>query len=222
MELAGSVITEDHPMDRGEDSYDQLLQIGAQRLKGHQRRLFQAETCLKLCEGKPRQAERRFGWGRHNVATGIHEFQSGIRCVENFVAKGRRRAEERNPQLAQDIRDIVGPKSYVDPELKSSRRYSNLSAGEVREALLAKEYREQDLPSERSMRDILNRMNFRLKRIQKGKPLKKTKETDPIFANLKAVRAEARADPQTLEISMDTKAKVKIGEYVQGGKMSHG
>jgi hypothetical protein len=210
-------------MDRDGGQYDQLLQVGAERLKGHQRRLFQAEICLKLCGGKPRRAERRFGWGRHNVAKGIHEYQSGIRCLENFAARGRHRAEERNPQLAQDIRDIVGPKSYTDPELKSSRRYSNLSAGEVREALAAKGYREQDLPSERSMRDILNRMNFRLKRIQKGKPLKKTPETDPIFANLKAVRAEARADPQTLEISMDTKAKVKMGEYVQpGGKMPNG
>jgi hypothetical protein len=222
MESAGVLITEDHPMDRGEDQYDQLLQVGARRLTGHQRRLFQAEVCLKLCEGNPRQAERRFGWGRHNVATGIHEYQSGIRCLENFVAKGRRRAEELNPQLAQDIREIVGPKSYVDPELKSSRRYSNLSAGEVLEALVARGYREQDLPKERSMRDILNRMNFRLKRIQKGKPLKKTPETNPIFANLKAVRQEARAGPQTLEISMDTKAKVKMGEYVQGGKMSYG
>lgn len=209
-------------MDRDESQYDQLLQVGAQRLKGHQRRLFQAETCLKLCDGNPRQAERRFGWGRKNVALGIHEFQSGIRCLENFVAKGRRRAEELNPKLAQDIRDIVGPKSYTDPELKSSRRYSNLSAGDVREALLARGYQEQDLPRERSMRDILNRMNFRLKRIQKGKPLKKTPETNPIFANLKAVRQEARADPQTLEISMDTKAKVKMGDYVQGGKMPVG
>ena len=209
-------------MDLNEVQYDQLLQVGAQRLKGHQRRLFQAQVCLRLCDGNPRQAERRFGWGRQAVFQGIREYQSGIRCLENFVAKGRRRAEERNPQLAQDIRDIVGPKSYVDPELKSSRRYSNLSAGEVREALLAKGYREEDRPSERSMRDILNRMNFRLKRIQKGKPLRKTPETDAIFANLKMVREEARADPQTLEISMDTKAKVKIGEYVQGGKMSHG
>lgn len=209
-------------MDRNEDSYDQLLQAGTRRLKGHQRRLFQAQVCLSLCDGNPRQAERRFGWGRKNVSTGIHEYQSGIRCLENFVAKGRRRAEERNPQLAQDIRALVEPHSYTDPELKSSRRYSNLSASEVREALLAKGYREENLPKERTMRDILNRMNFRLKRIQKGKPLKKTPETDPIFANLKAVREEVRGEEQTLEISMDTKAKVKIGEYVQGGKMPHG
>jgi hypothetical protein len=221
MESAGFGITEDHAMDRNEDQYDQLLQAGARRLKGHQRRLFQAEVCLNLCDGNPRQAERRFGWGRQNVAKGIHEYQTGIRCLENF-SKGRRRAEDRNPRLAQDIRAIVEPKSYTDPELKTSRRYSNLSAGEVREALVAKGYREQDLPSERSMRDILNRMNFRLKRIQKGKPLKKTPETEAIFANLKAVREEVRGDPHTLEISMDTKAKVKMGEYVQGGKMSHG
>lgn len=209
-------------MDRDQAQYDQLLQVGAQRLKGHERRLFQAETCLKLCDGNPRQAERRFGWGRKNVALGIHEFQTGIRCVEGFAANGRRRAEERNPTLARDIADIVGPKSYTDPELKSSRRYSNLSAGEVRETLVAKGYREQDLPSERSMRDILNRMNFRLKRIQKGKPLRKTPETDLIFTNLKAARQKARADPQTMEISMDTKAKVKMGDYVQGGKMPVG
>ncbi len=68
------------------------------------------------------------------------------------------------------------------------------------------------------MRDILNRMNYRLKRIQKGKPLKKTKETDAIFANVKQVHEQSRNDPEMLEISMDTKAKVALGEYVRGGQ----
>jgi hypothetical protein len=122
--------------------------------------------------------------------------------------------------LAADIRSIVEPKSYTDPELKSSRRYCTLSAGEVREALRAKGYAGAALPSERSMRNVLNRMNFRLKRVRKGKPLRKTKETDAIFANVAAARAEARGDPGgTLEISMDTKAKVGVGDYVRGGKM---
>jgi Rhodopirellula transposase DDE domain len=68
------------------------------------------------------------------------------------------------------------------------------------------------------MRDILNRMNYRLKRIQKGKPLKKTNETDAIFANIAAVRDQTRDDPETLEISMDTKAKLGLGDYARGGK----
>jgi hypothetical protein len=124
----------------------------------------------------------------------------------------------KDPQLAADIRAIVDPHSYADPELKSSRRYSNLSAAEVLEALLTKGYPQEELPSERTMRDILNRMNYRLKRIQKGKPLKKIKETDAIFANVQRIREQARNEPETLELSMDAKAKVALGDYVRGGK----
>jgi hypothetical protein len=83
-------------------------------------------------------------------------------------------------------------------------------------------YAREELPAERTMRDILNRMNYRLKRLQKGKPLKKTEQTDAIFANVKAVRDQVRDDPETLEISMDTKAKVALGEYVRGGKNPDG
>jgi transposase len=210
-------------MDTTASQYDDLLRLGAQRLAGHQRRLFQAQVCLTLCCGNPRQAERRFGWGRHTVRKGLHEYQSGIRCLENFQTHGRRRTEDQNPQLAQDIRTLVEPQTYTDPELRSSRRYSNLSAAEVLTALrTTKGYRADDLPRERTMRDILNRMGYRLKRLQKGKPLKKTKETDAIFANVKQVKEQARDDPETLEISVDTKAKVALGDYARGGKNPDG
>ena len=76
--------------------------------------------------------------------------------------------------------------------------------------------------SERTMRDILNRLGYRLKRIVKAKPLKKTKNTDAIFANVKAAREQYQDDQQTLEISIDTKAKVNEGDYSRGGKMSDG
>ena len=52
----------------------------------------------------------------------------------------------------------------------------------------------------------------------KAKPLKKTKDTDAIFANVNAARARYRDDPETLEISIDTKAKVNEGDYSRGGK----
>ena len=41
-------------------------------------------------------------------------------------------------------------------------------------------------------------------------------QTDAIFKNLKAFRAKYVDDP--LQISVATKAKVSLGEYVQGGK----
>ena len=68
------------------------------------------------------------------------------------------------------------------------------------------------------MRDILNRMNYRLRPIRKSKPLKKTKDTDAIFKKIKKVRAASRGDSETLEISTDTKAKVALGDYSRGGK----
>lgn len=205
-------------MEDSRERTDALIRSGARRLTGYQRRLFQAEVATALCGGNARQAERRFGWGRDTVATGLHELRKGMRCRENFAARGRKRSEQKDPRLAEDIRVIVEPHSYADPELKSARRYTNLSAAEVRTALIQKGHAEDRLPSERTMRDILNRMNYRLKRIQKGKPLKKTEETDAIFANVKAVREQVRDDPETLELSMDTKAKVALGEYVRGGK----
>ena len=171
-----------------------------------------------MCGGCARQAERRFGWGRDTVEKGLLEQEHGIRCLEDFAARGRRRSEQKDPQLATDIRAIVEPHSYADPELKSARRYTNLSAAEVRQALIDRGYPREKVPSERTLRDILNRMNYRLKRIQKGKPLKKTPETDAIFANVKEVRQQARKEPDTLEISMDAKAKVALGDYVRGGK----
>ena len=205
----------DHPIQQ----YDDLIRSAARRLKGHQRRLFQAEVADALCGGSPRAAERRFGWGRDSVDTGQHEARSGIRCVENFAAKGAVPREVKDPQLAADIRAIVEPHTQADPELKSARRYTNLSAREVLEALKRqKGYTEDRLPSERTMRDILNRMGYRIKRIQKAKPLKKTEDTDAVFANVRAARQESGDDPESLEISIDTKAKVNEGDYSRGEK----
>lgn len=206
-------------MEGTQENSDRLLGMAASALTGHKRRLFIAEVTMTLCAGNARRSEERFGWGRATAEKGMRERRSGIRCLENFAARRCPTWEERQPQLAADIRAIVEPKTQADPELKSSRRYTNLSAKEVRQALIReKGYREEDLPAERTMRDILNRMNYRLKRIQKGKPLKKVPQTDAIFANVAAANAEACGVPDSLEISVDTKAKVALGDYSRGGK----
>jgi len=200
--------------------YEKLIRSAARRLKGHQRRLFQAEVADALCHGSPRAAERRFGFDRHAVTTGQHEARSGIRCVEDFAARARPRAEVKDPQLAQDVRALVEPHTQADPEVKSARRYTNLSAREVLQALKdQKGYTDGRLPGERTMRDILNRLGYRLRRIRKAKPLKKLKETDAVFDNVRAVHQRYQDDPEALEISFDAKAKVNEGEYSRGGKM---
>ena len=197
----------------------ELLRLAARKLTGHDRRTFVAEVTLRLCEGNARQAEEHFGWGRGTVRKGLEELRSGTPAVDNFQARGRTRFEDLHPGFADDLRAIVEPKTQIDPELKTTRRYTNLSAAEVRRALIEqKGWPDEDLPAERSLRRILNRMNYRLKRIQKGRPLKKKKDPNAIFENVQAVKAASRADPETLEISADTKAKVALGDYSRGGK----
>lgn len=199
---------------------DSLLVEAARELRGSRRRMFLAKVCDSLCDGSTRKAEERFGWGRETIAKGQQELQSKLPAptASEPERRGRKRSEEKNPQLKIDIRLIVEPHTHTDPELKTSRKYTNYSAAEIRDELLGKGYTLESLPSERTIRDILNRMNYRLKRIQKGKPLKKTEHTDAIFDNVHASHKKYQDDPETLEISVDTKTKVSLGEYALGGK----
>ena len=68
-------------MDDAVERLDALIQSGARRLTGYQRRLFQAEVATALCGGCARQAERRFGWGRETVEKGLQEQQHGMRAA---------------------------------------------------------------------------------------------------------------------------------------------
>lgn len=202
-----------------EDPHDVLLRTAAKQLTGWKRRVFIGEVTVQLCDGNVRRSERRFGWGRETAKKGMKERELGVLDAGDRSPGGRPRTEDKDPQLAADIRGIVEPKTQADPELKSTRQYTNMTAAEVRQALMEqKGYSAEALPSERTLRTMLNRMNYRLKRIQKAKPVKKTAATDAIFENIQAVRAEARSDPTTLELSMDTKAKVDLGDYSRGGK----
>jgi Rhodopirellula transposase DDE domain len=47
-------------------------------------------------------------------------------------------------------------------------------------------------------------------------------QTDAIFAHVQQARVETAADPDTLRISIDTKAKVKVGDFSRGGEARGG
>jgi len=205
--------------EQREEVFVQLIRSAARRLTGPERRSFVAEVTHTLCADNPRQSERLFGWGRETVALGIHERDAGIRCQESFGQRGRQRTEHKHPELVQHIRELVEPHAQADPKLKNTFAYTRLTAKALRQALIdQKGYRDEDLPSERTLQQMLNRLGYRLRRIQKTKPLKKLPETDAIFANVRKVHAEVANDPETLEISVDTKAKVPFGEYSRDGE----
>ncbi|MEW6498391.1 MAG: hypothetical protein AB1589_38705 [Cyanobacteriota bacterium] len=56
------------------------------------------------------------------------------------------------------------------------------------------------------------------KKTQKTKPLKKIAQTDAIFENVFQQNQASDENPHSLRVSIDTKAKVKIGNLSRGGK----
>ena len=60
------------------------------------------------------------------------------------------------PELADDIRSIVDPKSQADPKCQTSFLYTRITAKAVRQALIdEKEYTDDELPCENTMGNIL-------------------------------------------------------------------
>ena len=116
-------------MDTATEPLDALLRSGARRLTG-----YPTPRCSR--PRWPRNSATAAPAGRTTLRLGTRDgrardctrLSSGMRCLEDFAARGRRRSEDKDPRLAADIRAIVEPHSYADPELKSSRRYTNLSA----------------------------------------------------------------------------------------------
>src|SRR5512147_2687162 len=129
------------------DSLKTLLQETAERLKGHERRRFMAQTVAELGLGGQRLAERELGWNRGLIRKGTHEVNSGIICIDGFELRGRKLTEERLPNLLSDIKRLVDSQSQSDPTFKTNRLYTRLSAAEVRRQLIAqKGYRAEELP----------------------------------------------------------------------------
>jgi hypothetical protein len=196
-----------------------IIKNTANKLRGTERRKYIGEITIELLDGNARKAESEFGWGRETVKTGMAELTTGIRCINNYSARGNKKTEEKMPELADDIRSIVDSKSQSDPKLQTQFLYTRITAKAVRQALIdEKGYTDDELPCENTIGNILKRMGYKLKRIQKTKPLKKIPETDYIFENVDTINRQADENPETLRISIDTKAKVNVGEFSRGGK----
>ena len=190
----------------------------AQKLKGSDRRQFMAGVVKGLGLGGQTLVERELGWNRRTIRKGMTELLSGEAIQDGYSRSGRKKVETKLPNLLEDIRAIVDPQSQTDPSFKSTRLYTRISTAEVRRQLLIKGYKDDDLPTNETIRKRLNELGYNLKRVAKTKPKKRIDETDAIFKQIDKVNREADADPHTLRISGDAKVAVKVGEFDRGGQ----
>ena len=157
------------------DSLKSLCIETAKSLKGSARRLFMARTVKELGAGGQRRAERELGWGRMTIRKGTHELESGFTCLDAFAARGRKRVEVHLPHLLPDIRAIVESQSQADPQFRTRRLYTRLSAAEVRQQLIThKGYADDDLPTVQTITAKLNALGYYPKKVAKSQPQKKS------------------------------------------------
>jgi hypothetical protein len=191
----------------------------AQKLKGTDRRQFMAEVVKGLGIGGQTQAERELGWNRRTIRKGMGELTRGEAIRDGYDRSGRKRVETQLPNLLEDIKSLIDAQSQTDPSFKSNRLYCRLSVAEVRRQLVAlKGYQSEKLPSHETIRQRINWLGYRLKRVAKIKPKKRIAATDAIFEQMHQVNQQADADPTQLRLSMDAKVAVKVGEFDRGGK----
>jgi len=166
------------------DELKTLFVETAKVLKSSERRMFMARVVKTLGKGGQRRAEKELGWNRRTIRKGTHELESGIRCVDNLSGRGRKRAEERLPNLLDDIKDILDGQSQTDPTFKSTRLFTRLSVAEVRKQLIEqKAYTDDELPSEETIRDRINQLGYRLRSVQKSRPKKRSPKRTPSSIN---------------------------------------
>lgn len=194
------------------------IKEAAKKLTGAKRRAFQAQVAIDYLKSSVRKAEMTFGWGRKTVGLGLNEVRTGIICVDNFKARGNKKTEEKNLQMRVDICNLADHQSQIDPKFQTAFKYTRITAKAMRKALIdEKNWEPENTPCEKTIGNIMNRMDYRLRRVQKSKPLKKVTETDAIFDSLKEINNASDLREDSLRISIDSKAKVDLCDSSRGG-----
>jgi hypothetical protein len=160
----------------------ELLMETAKELKGSARRLFLARTVRALGEGGQRLAERELGWNRGTIRKGRHELEHGIVCIDAYSSRGRKRSEEHLPNLLSDITAIVDGQSQADPQFRTNRLYTRLTAAEVRRQLIGTfGYRDEELPTAEAIATKLNELGYYPKKVAKSQPQKNCPKPMPFL-----------------------------------------
>jgi hypothetical protein len=125
-----------------------------------------------------------------------HELRSGSQGLDAFAARGRKRGEDHLPPLLSNIKALVASQSQTDPQCRTTRLSTRLSAAAVRRQLIAQQGDTDDA-------------------------LKKIPATNAIFAQVTQMHRAADVADDVWHISMDAKAIVTVAPCAHGGKSAY-
>jgi hypothetical protein len=166
-------VMEENMLDRPDAKTIDTIKDATLKLKGALRRAFQAQVVEDHCNGNLRHGTTIFGWSQPTLQRAFAERATGV-VIADQPRKGRTTFCEKLSNLQGDIRSLVDPNTQTHPTFENTFRYTRMTAKAVLEALVReKGYKKVDLPALSTVRELLGKMGYRLRRVQKTKPQKK-------------------------------------------------
>lgn len=189
------------------------------KLKGSDKRVALAKMAKLMGRGSQTSISENFEVSRNTIRKGMLELESGVLIEDNFAARGRHLAEEKLPNLLEDLKSVVDEHSQTDPSFKTTKLYTKLTVKEIRKQMIQmKNYIEEELPTNQTLNSKVNQLGYTLKKVRKAKPLKKIEQTDAIFEKLIETHKTYKDMVNAVRMSIDTKDRVKIGNFSRGGR----
>jgi Rhodopirellula transposase DDE domain len=151
----------------------ELLLHTARALKGSARRMFIARAVQALGEGGQRFAEREMAGIVGRSVKECTRWSAGSSAPMPSRCLAASRVEEHLPNLLSDLTAMVDDQSQADPQFRTNRLYTRMSAAEVRRQLIGqKVYTDAELPTAETIATKLNMIGYYAKKVVKTQPQK--------------------------------------------------
>jgi hypothetical protein len=178
------------------------------------RRLTAANEARALGRGGISQVSRACGLSRKAIAKGIREIESGTAPEPGRVRQtgaGRKKVCDHDPRLTDALERLIDPDTLGDPE--SPLRWTSKST----RTLAAQLTRQKHPVSHTKVAQLLGEQGFSLQGNRKTEEGQDHPDRDAqfCFINLRVKRALVKGAPV---ISVDTKKKELVGNYMNRGK----
>lgn len=133
--------------------------------------------------------------------------------------RGRKKVEEKNPEIIIQIKEIIKGYEYTDSHFKTETLFVDLSLQNLRnELILQYNYTEKNCPCKSTLLRLLTDLGYKIQKVKKTKVLDKIPETDAIFENINETkRFIPLSGDKVATISIDDKNRKKIGNISDNG-----
>lgn len=139
-----------------------------------ERRKFLSQIAINIGYWWASLVSSTFKVGRDTLRKWIKEIKSWIKSPDNLASRWRKSSESKLPNLLKDIQNIIDYASQIDPKFKSTRLYTRLTQEEIRNQLIIQKwYKEEELPTARTIYNKAIDLWCKFSRVQKTKPKKK-------------------------------------------------